>query len=121
MPRPTKKGKTRAPKAPTGDTGQDNGVDGSSVATAVAEPPQELQPPSTPIEPREQTQVEKRAPMEKADRRRSDDKAESVPGDKDHIATSLNIAKLQSMSMGELNQMARELGVENFGTMRKHE
>ncbi|PYJ01381.1 MAG: transcription termination factor Rho, partial [Verrucomicrobia bacterium] len=25
------------------------------------------------------------------------------------------------MSMGELNQMARELGVENFGTMRKHE
>ena len=34
---------------------------------------------------------------------------------------SLNIAKLQAMSMTELNQMARELGVENFGTMRKHE
>jgi transcription termination factor Rho len=42
--------------------------------------------------------------------------------DKDRIAaTSVNIAKLQSMSMTELNQMARELGVENFGTMRKHE
>jgi transcription termination factor Rho len=42
--------------------------------------------------------------------------------DKDRIAaTSLNIAKLQSMSMTELNQMARELAVENFGTMRKHE
>ena len=42
--------------------------------------------------------------------------------DKDRIAaTALNIAKLQAMSMPELNQMARELGVENFGTMRKHE
>jgi transcription termination factor Rho len=42
--------------------------------------------------------------------------------DKDHIAaTSVNIAKLQAMSMTELNQMARELSVENFGTMRKHE
>jgi len=42
--------------------------------------------------------------------------------DKDRIAPiSLNIAKLQSMSMPELNQMARDLGVENFGTMRKHE
>ena len=36
-------------------------------------------------------------------------------------ATAINIAKLQAMSMPELNQMARDLGVENFGTMRKHE
>jgi transcription termination factor Rho len=45
------------------------------------------------------------------------------PGeDKDKIAaTSINIAKLQAMSMTELNQMARDLSVENFGTMRKHE
>jgi transcription termination factor Rho len=41
--------------------------------------------------------------------------------EKDHIAASLNIAKLQSMSMTDLNHMARDLGVENFGTMRKHE
>lgn len=42
--------------------------------------------------------------------------------EKDRVATtSLNIAKLQAMSMGELNQMARDLAVENFGTMRKHE
>ncbi len=40
---------------------------------------------------------------------------------RDKIAASLNIAKLQAMSMTELNNMARELGVENFGTMRKHE
>jgi transcription termination factor Rho len=42
--------------------------------------------------------------------------------DKDKvIAATINIAKLQAMSMPELNHMARELGVENFGTMRKHE
>jgi len=40
---------------------------------------------------------------------------------RDKIVTSLNIAKLQAMQMSELNHMARELGVENFGTMRKHE
>jgi transcription termination factor Rho len=54
-----------------------------------------------------------------------DDEPEEVQAlsgtDRDRIAASLNIAKLQGMSMGDLNQMARELGVENFGTMRKHE
>jgi len=40
---------------------------------------------------------------------------------RDKIATSLNIAKLQGMQMSELNAMAKEYGVENFGTMRKHE
>src|SRR5829696_9012901 len=34
---------------------------------------------------------------------------------------TINIAKLQAMSMNELNQMAKEMGIENFGTMRKHE
>src|SRR5688500_2517310 len=64
----------------------------------------ELRPPTTPIETSE---------AEKADGQ--------PPADKDRIAASLNIAKLQAMSMNELNQMARDLGVENFGTMRKHE
>ena len=40
---------------------------------------------------------------------------------RDKIAASLNIAKLQGMSMTELNMMAKDYGVENFGTMRKHE
>jgi len=48
--------------------------------------------------------------------------SESATGrQRDRIAESINIAKLQAMSMNELNQMARELGVENYGTMRKHE
>ncbi|MEP6663704.1 MAG: transcription termination factor Rho, partial [Verrucomicrobiota bacterium] len=42
-------------------------------------------------------------------------------GDRRAPGNSLNIAKLQAMPMPELNQMAREMGVENFGTMRKHE
>jgi transcription termination factor Rho len=35
--------------------------------------------------------------------------------------TTLNIAQLQAMSTAELMQMAKEWGVENFGTMKKQE
>jgi transcription termination factor Rho len=65
----------------------------------------ELRPPSAPVEPSE------------------DDArfAERRGYQRDKIATSLNIAKLQGMSMTELNGMAKDYGVENFGTMRKHE
>ncbi len=77
----------------------------AAAEAAVAEPAPELQPPSTPVEPV-----------------MDDAKSEERRGyQRDKIATSLNIAKLQAMSMTELNGMARELGVENFGTMRKHE
>src|SRR5213594_362277 len=34
---------------------------------------------------------------------------------------TINISQLQAMSMAELNQMAKEMGIENFGTMKKHE
>ena len=65
----------------------------------------ELRPPAAPIEASEE-----------------DGRAGERRGyQRDKIATSLNIAKLQAMSMTELNNMAKELGVENFGTMRKHE
>ncbi|MBI3191741.1 MAG: Rho termination factor N-terminal domain-containing protein, partial [Pedosphaera parvula] len=36
-------------------------------------------------------------------------------------ASTLNIVALQAMSIGDLNKMAKEMGIENFGTMRKHE
>src|SRR5687768_886194 len=119
MPRPAKKAKTKAPKGPPDIRADGNGAHSESIATAVADgPPQALQPPVTPVEPREQILAERPAP----EKRQAGDKTESgVPADKDRIATSLNIAKLQSMSMTELNQMARDLSVENFGTMRKHE
>ena len=65
----------------------------------------ELRPPSAPVEPTgEDTRFAERRGYQR-----------------DKIATSLNIAKLQGMQMSELNTMAKEYGVENFGTMRKHE
>jgi transcription termination factor Rho len=33
----------------------------------------------------------------------------------------INISQLQAMAIGELNKMAKEMGIENFGTMKKHE
>ncbi|MGA3163539.1 MAG: transcription termination factor Rho [Verrucomicrobiota bacterium] len=83
-----------------------------TVETAVTPEPSgsaALQPPSTPVELAEEPKVEEPREEERRGPQR------------DRIATSLNIAKLQAMQMGELNHMARELGVENFGTMRKHE
>jgi len=40
---------------------------------------------------------------------------------KDKPAKIINISKLQSIPMTELNTMAKELEIENFGTMKKHE
>jgi transcription termination factor Rho len=65
----------------------------------------ELRPPSAPVE------------LAQEDPRFTDRRGYQ----RDKIAASLNIAKLQAMSMSELNAMAREYSVENFGTMRKHE
>ena len=66
---------------------------------------EDLRPPSAPVEP---TGEDARF-------------AERRGYQRDKIAASLNIAKLQAMSMTELNAMAKEYSVENFGTMRKHE
>ena len=73
---------------------------------AVPAASDELRPPSAPMEPTPEDArvVERRSGYQR-----------------DKIATSMNIAKLQAMPMMELNAMAKEQGVENFGTMRKHE
>ena len=34
---------------------------------------------------------------------------------------TIEISKLQTMSIGDLNVMAKEMAIENFGTMKKHE
>ena len=67
----------------------------------------ELRPPSAPVEATDE------------DARFAEQRRGGYQRDK--IATSLNIAKLQGMQMSELNAMAKDYGVENFGTMRKHE
>ena len=107
MPRP-KKAKTKAPKASAAAKVREEAPEPVATPVAVAEPIAEaLQPPTQPVETPE---------AEKAQAK------QATQEDKDRVAaTAINIAKLQAMSMPELNQMARELGVENFGTMRKHE
>ena len=40
---------------------------------------------------------------------------------KDSFSQTVHISKLQALSMMELNAMAKEKDIENFGTMRKHE
>ena len=71
----------------------------------------ELRPPSAPVEPTPEDNRDEEQRF--ADRR--------AGYQRDRIATSINIAKLQAMNMTELNNMAKDYGVENFGTMRKHE
>ncbi|MBI4663640.1 MAG: transcription termination factor Rho [Verrucomicrobia bacterium] len=41
--------------------------------------------------------------------------------EKEAPGPTINIAQLQAMSMVELNQIAKEMAIENFGTMKKHE
>ena len=169
MARPTKRAKTKTPKAPVAELSGNDAAETAPVAVAVAEPTpapvQEAPPPApAPVEAPESRQAneppaapepstapepplatepsraperkpgrdkqEKRQRQEKGDRRSGQQKpapkqpAKTPPqvvSDKDAITNSINIAKLQAMSMPELNQMARDLAVENFGTMRKHE
>jgi transcription termination factor Rho len=108
MARAPRKTKPKAAEEAAVESPAPNG--GAVAETTVAEqampePAPELQPPSTPVEPvMDDTKIEERRGYQR-----------------DKIVASLNIAKLQAMSMTDLNGMARELGVENFGTMRKHE
>jgi transcription termination factor Rho len=89
----------RGPRSPRGQRGHQVHDYAPSRQRAEDQP---LQPPKHAIETKE-------------------DMEEPPPISKDVIASSLNIAKLQAMSMAELNQMAKDMGIENFGTMRKHE
>jgi len=83
-------------------------ADAQKDASSFSAPatPAELRPPSAPVEPTGED-------VRFAERRGG--------YQRDKIAASLNIAKLQAMSMTELNAMAKEYAVENYGTMRKHE
>src|SRR5258708_6550043 len=93
-----------------------NAPNGAPENAVMAESePVDSQPAPSPVEPAAQPgQAGKKAAPAAAPKAK-DGKAQDV------IVTSLNIAKLQAMSMTELNHMAKDLGVENFGTMRKHE
>lgn len=64
-------------------------------------------PNTPPAKESERNGNEEERPAEKDARKRGD--------------SLINISKLQAMSMTNLNSMARELSIENIGTMKKHE
>src|SRR6266536_4047119 len=107
MPRVAKKSPRSKGRAKRNELMEGLPEDVSLAATAVEETAipkssEDLQPPTQATEPTEAT----------AD---TSSRAAS-PG-----AKTINISQLQAMSMAELNQMAKEMGIENFGTMKKHE
>ncbi len=111
----------------------------SRVAEEVAAPSSSIPAPAVPVEESPESEIaapEAAAPPEVETPAAFPDVADESPAaeeigedrterpgrpGRDRMAASLNIAKLQAMSMTELNQMAKDLGIENFGTMRKHE
>src|SRR2546422_11025048 len=112
----TKTAKPKAPEAALDETPEEP----APAAVAVAEAPLEDFPEGPrPLEDTEAPKVEddQPQPMERAPKaaekpKRGEEKktppvkdADLAVTDKDHIAASLNIAKLQGMSMTELNQM----------------
>ncbi len=83
-------------------------MDASSQAGSDHDTEMVLRPPTHAVEMSESDTDHER-------RERRVTGAETAP------ALKINIAELQAMSMTDLNGMARELGIENYGTMRKHE
>ena len=96
-PRSAPQGQTPQPQQPAPQPQPDSGYG-----------PETLHP-EAPRRPIDLPEVEANLPARQAIR------AERKPG------VNLNIAVLQAMPIGDLNTMAREFDIENFGTMRKHE
>src|SRR6185503_15641042 len=119
MPRATKKAaKPKAAKTKDGEVPQDVAAPGAADDARTATATMELEPPTAPVdEPREEP---KPGHGKKDNKSAKEGKAEA-PETNGAPSLPVNIAKLQAMSMGDLNHMAKELGIENFGTMRKHE
>jgi transcription termination factor Rho len=83
----------------------------SHEAKAESDSDMVLRPPTRPVETEDHHD----------DDRDHDRRERRVTGAEMAPALKINIAELQAMSMTDLNNMAKELGIENFGTMRKHE
>jgi transcription termination factor Rho len=93
------------------------------------ERPQRPQKPERPQRPERQEKPERPARPERAEPERPrydiEDDSEAEParpsGEPQPPGVTINIAELQAMSMADLTAMARNMGIENVGTMKKHE
>jgi transcription termination factor Rho len=98
-----------------------------AAAPRAAQPSMEPPPGAmdTPSSSESDTEMVLRPPTHAVEMSESDTDHERrerrVTGADTAPALKINIAELQAMSMTDLNGMARELGIENYGTMRKHE
>ena len=127
---PTRKGRRGGRRGRGTGQGTSN-LEPAEVEAAAAEPVMEWSPSlETPTAEAVKQAAAEAAAREQAEQQQREAEARAAAQEptalpagrqRDRIAESINIAKLQAMSMNELNQMARDLGVENYGTMRKHE
>jgi transcription termination factor Rho len=121
MPRVAKK--TAKPKGPKPEELAADAA--QTVVEAAIEPPAapapEVKPPRD-IAPRgkartsEELEPPKHAVEPEAVPPNGETRAEAAP-----TGQKINISHLQAMGMPELNAMAKQMGIENFGTMKKHE
>lgn len=125
----------REEAAPARDGESDGHADGASVERAErVERPERRERPERPERPREdrparpergeRPQQRPERPQRPQERYEEEPEAAPAPAVKQEDlppGATINIAELQAMSIVELNQMARDMGVENVGTMKKHE
>ncbi len=83
----------------------------------VAQAPEAPKP--APVKPAPQPQQPKQPPVKPQQPPQSAQQPKG--GGRDATADTVNISQLQSMSMPDLNKIAKDMGIENFGTMKKHE
>jgi transcription termination factor Rho len=117
----TKKAKVKAPKI---KAAPELPLDQAESAAPLATPtpaPEPVAPPVAPLVDDDAPLQPPTRPIEASVPAQPRGPVEPRRNERDKIANSLNIAKLQSMQMSELNNMAKDYGVENYGTMRKHE
>ena len=99
-------------------------VAAAAPVPAPAAPPVEVSAPAVVAapEPPMQEEMKLEPPTKVVESRVEEETAnQNRPRRSEMTGRSMNIAQLQAMAMSELNTMAKEMGIENFGTMRKHE
>ncbi|MGN6384963.1 MAG: transcription termination factor Rho [Verrucomicrobiota bacterium] len=132
MAEPTMNVPRQAEKSP--EFPQRNGA-GSGAPQGGSERPKQPQRPQAPRafdRPQRQDRPDRQQRPERGERPENRDRdqrdfrperpqQQRAPQQPEEPPRTINIAQLQGMSMGDLSAMARELKVENVGTMKKHE
>jgi transcription termination factor Rho len=114
--KPAPRGKKRKPALPTEIPAEGMLPSEESAVTSAA-------PEQTGIEPEVSSSSQAQVPAAPVSPQPPvDEEEEEVPEmTPESVANAINITKLQAMAMTDLNQMAKDMGIENFGTMKKHE